>query len=129
MNNYIFGATGCGIAPLIPMISEIVKNAEKKIFLYWGLRFNKDIALTEMLNSLKQKYPNFSYEIIISKPDDTWKGKGGHATYPIMEKAKKLDKEKTGIYLSGSRDFINEATDVLNKEKYPLKKIYFEACY
>ena len=129
MNNYIFGATGCGIAPFIPMITELLKNTEKKVSLVWGLRFNKDIALTKMLNSLSTTYPNFSFEIVLSKPDKNWGGKGGHATFSIVQKAKKLDKKTTGIYLSGSREFVKESTHELDKEKFPLKKIYFEACY
>ncbi len=129
MNNYIFGATGCGIAPFIPMISELLKNTDKKVSLVWGLRFNKDIALTKMLTSLSMTYPNFSFEIVLSKPDKNWEGKGGHATFSIVQKAKKFDKETTGIYLSGSRDFVKESTKGLDKEKFPLKKIYFEACY
>jgi ferredoxin-NADP reductase len=129
MNNYIFGATGCGIAPFIPMITELLKNKEKKVSLIWGLRFKKDIALTKMLNSLRKIHSNFSYEIILSKPETSWHGKRGHVTLPILEKVKESDSTKTGIYLSGSREFIKEATVVLDKEKFPLKKIYFEACY
>jgi NAD(P)H-flavin reductase len=82
-----------------------------------------------MLSSLSNTYSNFSFEIVLSKPDKNWAGKGGHATFAIVQKAKKLDRQTTGIYLSGSREFVKESTERLDKEKFPLKKIYFEACY
>lgn len=129
MNNYIFGATGCGIAPFIPMINELLKNKNKRISLIWGLRFREDISLSEMLDSLCKKYPNFSYEIILSKSDKKWQGRSGHVTSPILEKAINYGPTKTGIYLSGSREFVKETTDILNKENFPMKKIYFETCY
>jgi ferredoxin-NADP reductase len=129
MDNYVFGATGCGIAPFIPMVKNIIKNRKKKVVLVWGLRSKKDIALVETLNSFQKQCSNFSFEIILSKPDKIWHGKGGYVTPTILERAKQSDYTKTGIYLSGSREFIKEITKNLQKERFPAKKIYFEACY
>jgi ferredoxin-NADP reductase len=129
MDNYVFGATGCGIAPFIPMIKNIIKNRKKKVVLVWGLRFKKDIALVETLNSFHKKSSNFSFEIILSKPNKTWHGKGGYTTPIILERVKLFDYVKTGIYLSGSGKFIKEAIYNLQKVKFPAKKIYFEVCY
>ena len=41
---YIFGATGCGIAPFLPMIETLLDN-HKKVCLYWGLRYKKEVSL------------------------------------------------------------------------------------
>jgi NAD(P)H-flavin reductase len=127
--NYIFAATGCGVAPFLSMIKEIIKNKENKVFLYWGLRFNKDIALKKVLDSYSKTDKNFTYEIVLSKPDPDWKGLTGHLINPLIAKAKLLGKGNYKIYLSGSREFVRETTEALEKEKFPARKIYFESCY
>ena len=40
--NYIFGATGCGLAAVKPMVEELFKRGDSpQIYLFWGLRFEE----------------------------------------------------------------------------------------
>ena len=126
-NCYIFGATGCGIAPFIPMIESLLEK-DKKVHLFWGLRHKKEIALKHVLSDwIKNK--NFEYEVILSQPEEAWEGKTGHISQYLLNKAKSMNKTNYNIYLSGSRNFINEVSLLLQDNKIPAKKIFFEACY
>ncbi len=127
--NYIFGATGCGIAPFLPMLKELLKSKDKKIFLLWGLRFKKDIVLKDLLKSYAKTNRNFSFKIILSQPEKGWKGERGHINNSVARIAKQFSYSNTGIYLSGSGEFIKESQSLLLNEKFPLKRISVEACY
>lgn len=124
---YIFGATGCGIAPLIPMIEKLLTE-NKKIFLFWGLRYKKDITLETFLNKCRLR-GNFYPEIVLSRPESAWRGKEGYITSFILKRVKAFSSDKIAVYLSGSSEFIKETTYALTKERFPVKRIYLEACY
>lgn len=127
-NEYLFGATGCGIAPFLPMFRELVKDKKKKVFVYWGLRNEKDIVLTEYLKRYEKLNENFQYEIVLSKPKPGWKGNRGHVTEYLLEFSKNIG-AKYAIYLSGSGDFVEEVCMLLKKQKFPDKNLYMERCY
>jgi ferredoxin-NADP reductase len=124
---YIFAATGCGIAPFIPMMISLL--GKKRVHFFWGLRNKKDIVFKNMLSSWAKKYDNFSYEIILSKPPKAWKGKAGHINQFVVSKAKSYANKNTSIYLSGSSDFLIQTQGLLKKDKIPAKRIHLEACY
>ena len=128
--NIILAGTGCGIAPLLPILKETLKdNTTKRIILFWGLRFKKDIVLNNHLNNLKKKYPKFHYEIILSKPEEKWSKKTGHIQKYILESIKTTPHKETSVYLSGNGEFIKETLDELKKAKHPLARLYMEKCY
>ncbi len=129
LNKHIFAATGCGIAPFLPMLKGLIKTKNKKIFLLWGLRFKKDIVLEDLLKSYAKANRNFSFKIILSQPEKDWKGETGHINNTISKIAKELSFVDTGIYLSGSGEFIKESQHLLLNDKFPLKRIFVEACY
>ena len=126
-NQYLFAATGCGIAPFIPMVKSCLNN-NKKVHLFWGLRRISEIALRDAIAGWS-KNNNFSYDIILSQPESVWKGKTGHIQQFIPAKIKSLGLNNLKVYLSGSRDFIKQTSIILKAGNIPTKKIYFEACY
>jgi len=125
--NYIFAATGCGIAPFLPMI-EVLLNNNKRVYLIWGLRHIREITLKERFK-LWSKNKGFSYQIVLSQPEGPWQGKVGHIPPLLLGKAKSLRKDSLKIYLSGSNDFIREASNLLQNNKINARKIHFEACF
>lgn len=131
-DNYIFGATGCGIASIKPMIEQLLSNHlsnPPNIYLFWGLRYEKDLVWQELWQSLQKDYSNFHYQIVLSKPEGKWLGKTGHIQFPLIELVKKLPDNQTGIYLCGSSEFINETKQTLFQINFPPKQIYFEKYY
>ncbi|KKQ36607.1 MAG: hypothetical protein US54_C0062G0002 [Candidatus Roizmanbacteria bacterium GW2011_GWA2_37_7] len=66
-------ATGTGIAPMYSMIADrvtyTVKRETPNIFLFWGLKYKKDIYLKKELDLLVQENPNFQYSICLSREE------------------------------------------------------------
>lgn len=123
----ILGATGCGIASIKPMAEEILQeNPQREVCLFWGLRFNNEIFLEKIFKGWKEKYPNFNFEVVLSKPETSWEGKSGHITECIKELAGKGSKDKVSVYLCGSSQMISDVKQSLAEINFPHDKIYFE---
>ena len=45
---------------------------DKKVVLFFGLRYKKDIYYLEFLERLKNKYKNFSFQICLSREHIQW---------------------------------------------------------
>ena len=129
LKKYIFGATGCGVAPFLPMIKKLNEDKNSEIYFFWGLRTEKDIVLIDTLKMYSKLNNKFHFEIVLSKPTSNWKGEKGHITDKIIDMVKKASHKNMGIYLSGSNKFIDDILKLLTNQKFPSEKIYHEACY
>lgn len=126
----ILAGTGCGIAPLFPILQEALENNRvNKILLLWGLRFKKDIVLENHLKQIAKNNAKFHYEIVLSRPERKWTGYTRHIQTHIVKNTKTLLSKKTSIYLSGSEKFVKESINGLKKTKPAPAQIYFEKCY
>lgn len=123
------GATGCGIASIKPLIEELlIKNPRQKIDLFWGLRFSQDVFLKDQFDAWKKTYSNFNYQIILSRPDNTWSGLTGHITEHVVKFVSE-QKADTSIYICGNNDMITDVKDNLVKNNFPEEKIVSEKHY
>jgi len=123
---YIFLGTGSGIAPLRCIIDDLLKKQQLKspIHLYFGLRFTTDIFWHEYFQKLTEQYPNFKYKLVISQPDENWKGATGHITDVV--KADFPNAENCAVYLCGNKFMIDEAKNYLTANGCPKERIYAE---
>ena len=104
----LFVATGSGIAPLKPMIEDllIVKSFKGKVVLVWGMRKELDLYWGEEIERLGRDYVNFVYELVLSQPDEEWPGNKGHVA-DIIESLG-IDWGNTKAYLCGASDMVEE---------------------
>lgn len=111
---YVFLATGTGIAPLISMVRTLLSKGKTiPITLYFGFRFPAQYMYKEELEHLQQKHSNFKVHVIASRPDDSWKhAKGhvqdalGHYTSPNKAQAK--------VYICGKPEIAEELVHFCN---------------
>ncbi|MEK7545152.1 MAG: FAD-dependent oxidoreductase [Patescibacteria group bacterium] len=123
--NMLFIATGTGITPLLCMIEDELKNGQKKsIHLLWGFRNESHIFYQERLEKLAEQYKNFTYEITLSQPSESWKGARGRVTEQLEKKD--LDKEKTDVYICGLGDMVLDVKNLCMKKEIPAESIHFE---
>jgi CDP-4-dehydro-6-deoxyglucose reductase len=104
----VYVATGTGIAPFRAVLqhdARIGGGAVPPTHLYWGLRHEEDIYLTEELDGFSKLLPDFSYDIILSKPGDGWQGKRGHVTEHVLART---DLASADYYLCGNGGMIRE---------------------
>jgi NAD(P)H-flavin reductase len=122
----IFMATGSGIAPFRFMVKELLEkqNSQKEITLYFGLRHQSDIFWWEEFDKLALTYPNFTFRLCLSQPDDDWTGDRGHITELVAKDFPNCD--NISAYMCGGKAMINEAQEILKQNNCQPVHIYFE---
>lgn len=122
----LFLGTGCGLSPLKRMIETtlIEQKLQTPIHLYLGLNYPQDVFWQDYFDKLTRQYPNFSYKIVIWKPDKNWRGFTGFIT-DFVKKDFPNTRECTA-YLCGSQPMIESATKLLLETGCPKERIYTE---
>ncbi|MBT3538689.1 FAD-dependent oxidoreductase [Candidatus Parcubacteria bacterium] len=120
--NLFFIATGAGLAPIMSIINnELNKKTRQKIHLLFGVRYEKNIFWQNRLEKLAKENNNFTYDISLSKPEDSWKGLGGRVSDHIPETV-----EKTDFYLCGSPPMVQDVRKILVDKGVDMKDVHFE---
>lgn len=128
VTNHILAATGAGLASIIPILEELLQKTNHNVYLFWGLRYQKDLCFLDWLKSLENN-PCFRYQIILSQPDSSWTGKRGHLVSPLVRLVQNLPQDDLDIYLCGNQGMISGVNDALTKIKFAGDKINFERYY
>lgn len=105
--NYVFFATGTGIAPFRGMIIDLLNEGiEGEIALLFGCPYRTDVLYKDFLEELAEKHPNFHYLTAISREDRRADGSKKYVQ-TLIEDAPGvlpiLKKENTLIYICGLR--------------------------
>lgn len=126
-SEYVFLATGTGIAPLISMIRTLLhKNVRVPITLYFGFRYPSQFMYKEELEMLAHKHSNFKMEIIASRPDATWKHHKGHLQDALAQySSPQLNSAK--VYICGKPEIAEELVKFCHeKMKFPAENVIIE---
>ena len=74
-------AAGSGITPMISMLRYIDDlELATPVTLLYCVRTGADIIFENELARFSRSLPNFKYEVSLSRPDPTWKGRSGRLT-------------------------------------------------
>lgn len=124
----LFVATGSGISPLRSMVLDLLetKNDQREIWLYWGLRFVKELFWEEELRLKCQAFKNFNYELILSKPPESWPLESGHVGEQIKELGLGPD---WGVYICGNPKMMEEVKKICKEQGVPEDQVHFEKFY
>lgn len=102
----VFGATGTGVAAVLPMLHELAQRAERgRRVLYWGLRRESDLFLTDELAALCRA-ARAELAIHISAPGPEWTGRRGRITPALLAELPSL--VSPTFYLVGNGAMIGE---------------------
>lgn len=100
-------ATGVGISPFYSLCHLILAEGYTgRLRLYWGLRLIEDICLSDELDGLVARHPNFTYEISLSRPPSRWPGLRGRLTESVPPLLDALGGKR--FYLSGNGAMVEE---------------------
>jgi len=125
----IFGATGVGIAPVLPMLDEALARPESgRVRLYWGNRDAADLFWLKELDE-RAKNPRFQRKLFLSGTQPPgWNGGAGRITPAVLADLAQL--EKPTFYLVGNGAMIRELRGALVERGVDRKKqIRNEAFY
>lgn len=130
-HDYVFIATGTGIAPFRGMIMELLKSGPEQvasqIHLIAGSPYSTDLLYHREFLSLRDEHDNFHYHTAISREPHSAYGRGRYA-HQVLEDdigtfAPVLESERTLIYLCGITGM--EAGVFGALEKHGLGRPYF----
>ncbi len=110
----VFGATGVGIAPVLPMIEEALARPETgRVHLLWGNRHRAELFWQDEVGRLAQ-HPRLSTRLFLSGDSEVLEPSAsgipiaaGRITAPMLALAQGL--AKPTFYLVGSGSMIREA--------------------
>ncbi len=106
-------ATGVGVGPFLSLARHLLDAGfDRQITLFWGLRNDEDICLTEGLDELGREHRNFSYRISLSQPSPAWDGMRGRITHSVPPVLEHLG--DTRFYLCGNGAMTEEMRLVLS---------------
>jgi len=122
----IFVGNGTGIAPLRPMIEDLLKNKsfEGQIHLVWGMRYETDLYWLAELDKIQREYDNFHLSIALSRPVEKWLGVSGHVGDVIS--GLDIKGAETSAFLCGNPEMITEIKDLLISKGVEEGQILYE---
>ncbi|MCL4360546.1 FAD-dependent oxidoreductase [Patescibacteria group bacterium] len=124
----VFVATGCGIAPFLPMIADYHESGGgARTMLYWGLRHEEDIFWKDEFNRLAASYPAFSHLLTLSRPGEGWTGARGRVTDYVVEREEKPAESE--YYLCGNKMMIADIRAELATRKVAADRIFTETFF
>ncbi len=124
-NDIIFAATGTGISSIKPMIQTIFeRGTDKQIWLFFGVRTEKDIIYKKDFEALAKKYKNFHFVPCLSRASEKWNGERGY----VQDVMKKLIRDITNkdIYLYGVAEMVEQMKLIAQQLGFSKEKIHFE---
>ncbi len=117
----VFGATGVGMAPVLPMIDEaLARNENGRVLLHWGNRAVDELFWREELAARKAAHPRFDHQLYISGGDQIWDGRRGRIGAGIIDELPRL--ERPTFYLVGNGAMIREVKAALVERGVDRKK-------
>ena len=121
-------ATGVGVGPFHALATHLLDAGfGRRIALYWGLRLVEDVCLTDELDALARRHPNFSYAISLSQPPPSWSGLRGRLTESVPPLLPALG--GTRFYLCGNgamtEDMATALSDLGAADEFIHQEHYF----
>ncbi len=134
----VFGVTGVGIAPVLPMLEEVLARKESgKVHLLWGSRHTTEVFWLAELTELSRVHARFSYELYLSGPGEQLAGgdeqlvgaRAGRISAPLLALASSLTAPT--FYLVGSGAMVREVKNGLvaagfDRKRQIRNEVFFE---
>ena len=121
--NYVFFATGTGVAPFRGMIMELIEAGHKgQIVLIFGCPYRTDLLYKSYFESLEKEYDNVHYIKMISREDRRSDGSKKYVQTAIEDYdellAPILASDNTLVYLCGMKGMQTGIYEQLAKKGY-----------
>lgn len=128
--NVIMLATGTGIAPMYAILkTALEKEPETHFQLFWGMKYKKDLYLTEEFEKLKKKHSHFDYTLCLSREEglqDSSCITGRVTTGLDILEQNGQDLTTYHFYLCGGKNVVEAMREDLATRGIDPKHIHFE---
>lgn len=120
----LFIGTGVGFAPLYAMIRALEKsNSQVKSHFIFGVREQRDSFYLAKLNQIQEQYPNFSFNLYLSREDVSWFARGYVTDFL---KNSEIINQFSEFYLCGSPAMVGDARAKLEELWVTKEQVFFE---
>jgi len=137
LRDSIFVATGTGIAPMRGFVQWLFGNAAagaarrqgRRFWLVFGTRYDKDTYYHEEFEAYAAAYPEFDYEVTVSRPTEAWKGRVGYVQGRLKEIVSTMSPEQrraTDTYICGLNNMVSDVRLLLTEAGFEKQQIIFE---
>ncbi len=122
-NDIIFLAAGAGIAALKPMIeSALKKGASHDVWLFFGVRTEKDILYREEFEALAASHKIFHFIPVLSQSESRDYERGY-----VQDAFRRMIKPgNQDVYICGFYDMVDDARAACRELGFPDEKVHFE---
>jgi ferredoxin-NADP reductase len=124
--NYVFIATGSGLAPFLSMIrSALEQEGEiRPMDLFFCVRYREHLFWEEKLLALARRHPNFHPHISLTRPSGDWSGLCGR----VMETIPAIIDDYTNIsaYVCGKPEMVKDVRQWLLGQGIPSDDLHSE---
>ncbi len=111
--NIVLIAGGVGITPMISMLRHIeTLRLPTIVTLLYCVRTSKDIVFEAELERLRSSPIQFNYAVVLSQPEDGWRGHRGRLTRELIL-AHVADLNASTFFLCGPQGFMDTARELL----------------
>jgi Na+-transporting NADH:ubiquinone oxidoreductase subunit F len=120
-------AGGSGMAPLKSILLDMLeKGINRKCYYFFGARSKRDLFLTDLMQELEGKLPDFKFIAALSEPDeaDNWEGETGLITDVVARHIE--DATEMEGYLCGSPFMIDACIKTLTGLGMPEESIFYD---
>lgn len=124
----VFICTGTGVAPFTSMLIDLKRRSafDQPIHLIFGTRTEDGILYRAFFEELAASEPKFTYDICLSRADESWKGHRGYV-HALYEQVYASQADQVNYYLCGWSNMVDQAIDILkNKMQVPTANIFHE---
>jgi len=120
----VFLATGTGIAPIVSITNELLKNPiNHKIHLLFGAVTEKDIIYNDFFRKIEAENKNFHFIPCLSNGSDSWKGRRGYVQNNLDAIPNWLEND---FYLVGIHQMVEQCREMLLGAGIPAEQIFTE---
>lgn len=119
-------ATGSGISAIRSMCLDLLQSQSdtRQISLHWGMRFVQDIFWEDEFRLLQKQFPNFHFDLVLSKAPTGWPLCTGHIDDCLRNHYS--DFQNTGYYLCGNQRMIDGVSELLTEKGVTKERIHHE---
>jgi len=125
-NDLVMVAGGTGFAPIKGIVEHAIELGMKNtIYIYWGVRSEKDLYLKALAESWANEHENIKFTPVLSDPDAGWEGRSGFVHEAVYEDF--YDLSGRDVYMAGPPVMVEAGKKAFMARKLPEKRLYFDS--
>jgi NAD(P)H-flavin reductase len=123
-------ATGTGVGPLFGYAQKTLREGEgRRMSLYASFREESDICLSDELDMLARRHPNFSWRYGVTRPSNGWRGLTGRVTEWVPGEIARHSLDRFHFHLVGNGEMVHLVRKALYRAGIAQERVSIETYF